>query len=259
MQRVNGRAAVVMGPRGVIDLHQSGSAKAMLPRVHDTAAEVVFLNTSGGLTGGDVMRFSLEAQAGTRVVGTTQTAERAYAASAGTAQVCVDLSVGAGGVLDWLPQETILFEGASLARETRCEMADDAQFCCVETVVLGRAAMGERLNNVHFSDRRVVKRGARLDWIEPVQITPQVLDARASAVTLAGQRAFSTVVLLARGAEDGVERLRSVSREGVTAGVSGWDGKLVVRAMASDGWPLRRYVARILERMRGTDLPRVWQ
>ncbi len=97
MQRVAGRAGAVIGPGGRLErLWQQGSAKAMLPRMHGRAPEVVFLNTAGGLTGGDRLDYTLEVGAGAVVVGTTQTAERAYRSSGGAARVETRLMVGPG-------------------------------------------------------------------------------------------------------------------------------------------------------------------
>jgi len=120
LQRASGRAHVGLCAREALtfltDLHQSGSAKAFLPKVHGPVPEVVFLNTSGGLTGGDRLMFSLALGDGAQAVATTQTAERAYASSGGRAVMDVVLSLGAGARLDWLPQETILFDRSTLAR-----------------------------------------------------------------------------------------------------------------------------------------------
>ncbi|MCU0912614.1 MAG: urease accessory protein UreD, partial [Rhodobacteraceae bacterium] len=85
LQRARGTACVVLGPGGLERLAQAGSAKAMLPRVHGSAPEVVFLNTAGGLTGGDRMAFGLALGAGAGAVGTTQTAERVYRSCGGAA------------------------------------------------------------------------------------------------------------------------------------------------------------------------------
>lgn len=261
MQRVKGRAHVVMGPRGLRDLAQSGSAKAMLPRVHSAVPEVVFLNTSGGLTGGDVLDYTLVAEDGASLTGASQTAERAYAATADAppATVAITLKAGQGATLNWLPQETILFEGASLHRTTRAELAADARFLFVESVVLGRAAMGETLGRLDFRDRREVTRAGRLDFLDPLEISTTTLATRDHPVTLGGARAVATIGLFDQGAEDLAERLRAVTQEGVTAGVSGWNGKLIIRAMAADGYPLRRYVARAIETLSRGPLPRVWQ
>ena len=99
MQRSRGDARVelVHASRGTVlsDLRQKGSAKAFLPRTDGDRPEVVFLNTSGGLTGGDTLHYGLALGEGARAVGATQTAERGYRAISGAAQVTVDLSVGA--------------------------------------------------------------------------------------------------------------------------------------------------------------------
>nr|WP_321510449.1 urease accessory protein UreD [uncultured Celeribacter sp.] len=261
MQRVRGAASVVMGSRGLKDLHQSGSAKAMLPKVYSPVPEVVFLNTSGGLTAGDELSYSLTAEAGVRLIGTTQTAERAYAsvAQGRDAQVHVDLCAGAGADLEWLPQETILFETSRLSRSTRAKIAGDARFLFVESLVLGRAAMGETIDRLHLSDRREVIRAGRMEYLDPLEIDADLLAARDHGVTLNGARAIATLGLFAPGAEDLADSLKRLRQDGVSAGVSGWNGKLLIRAMAQDGYPLRRYVAQVLKQIRGVDVPRVWQ
>ncbi|MGC8202841.1 urease accessory protein UreD [Aliiroseovarius sp. PTFE2010] len=261
MQRTRGRAFVRVGARGLRDLHQSGSAKAMLPRIHGPVPEVVFLNTAGGLTGGDRLSYELQIESGAHVVGTTQTAERAYASAGGAAQVGVALSVAAGARLDWLPQETILFEGSNLARQTRVDLAGDASVLMVETIILGRKAMGETIAALHLADRREVWRDGAPVLIEPLALGARALARRASGAVLGGARAVTTVALVAPGAQDALGPARQVldGLDGVQAAASAWDGKLVIRAMAGDGWPLRRALAAILTQLRGADLPRVWQ
>lgn len=261
MQRVRGRGRVVFGPTGLRDLHQSGSAKAMMPKIHTGSPEVVFLNTSGGLTGGDRLDYHLQALDHTALIGTSQTAERAYASTdiSEPALVTVDLIAGQGASLDWLPQETILFEKSQLTRKTTATLATDARFLFVESLVLGRAAMGETLHALHLRDTRSITRAGRLEFLEPLEINADILARRDSAVTLAGQRAFATIGLFDQGAEALADMLKPLTQDGVAAGVSGWNGKLIIRAMASDGYPLRRYVAQILTKIRGAALPRVWQ
>ena len=99
MQRSHGRAragfAMAGGVVRLAELQQSGSGKVMLPRVAGAVPEAVFLNTSGGLTGGDRLDFVVEVGAGCRVSATTQTAERAYASTGGMAEVRVRATVGA--------------------------------------------------------------------------------------------------------------------------------------------------------------------
>lgn len=262
MQRSRGEAFASFSLSGgrirLGDLRQAGSAKAILPHV-GAVPEVVFLNTSGGLTGGDRLSYGVSLGDGARVVATTQTAERAYFSNQGAARVDVALNVGAGGWIDWLPQETILFDGSNLARHTRIDLGAGAGCLALEAVVLGRAAMGETVARLAFRDRREVWAGGR-----PLHVEPLFLDdagLQAGAVSLGGARAFASVVMVAPDAGDLLGPLRAVlDTDGVVAAASAYDGRLTLRMMAGDGWPLRLQIARALHVLRrGSALPRVWQ
>jgi urease accessory protein len=267
MQRTRGAARVALVPRPSLwqpggwtlgDLYQQGSAKVILPEVSG-APEVVFLNTSGGLTGGDRLSYALHLGPGLRATATTQTAERAYKATAGTAEVALEFDLGAGTHLDWLPQETILFDQARLTRRTVIRLQPDALGClALESVVLGRAAMGETVGQLAFSDRREVWRGDRLIFADPVRLTSTALGGDPAG--LGGARAFASLVLVAPGAEDALVALRPILQEpGVRAAASALPGRLTMRALAVDGWPLRRLLTRVLTQLRRQPLPRVWQ
>ena len=252
MQRAKGEALVTLGPDRLIRLRTEGSAKAILPGGH-AGREVVFLNTSGGLTSGDHLRFGLELQG--RAVATTQTAERAYRANAGPARMEVRLTVGAGGWLDWLPQETILFDQSALDRRTVIDLAPGAGCLALEAVVLGRAAMGEVVRNLRFRDRREIRRDGAPFWLDPLALDAAALEGSA---TLNGARAFASLVLTD---EFPVEPLRAALDEpGVAGGASVFQGRTTIRLLAVDGWPLRRQIVRLLHILRGgAPLPRVWQ
>ena len=261
MQRSHGLAAVVFdqsaGKTRLVRLRQSGSAKVILPRVGDIP-EVVFLNTSGGLTGGDTLSFSLKLGAGAKAVATTQTAERAYRAGDGFARVSVDLDVGSGGWLDWLPQETILFDQSALDRRTTIDLAPDAGCLALESVVLGRPAMGEVVQRLMLRDTRQVRRGGVAVLLEPLALNTDSL--LAGTAVLGGAKAFASLVMLGQGTDAALIAARAVLDEpGVDAAASAWDGKLSVRMMAVDGWPLRQQIRRVLQAIRPAPLPRVWQ
>jgi urease accessory protein len=264
MQRSAGRASIgfsVAGAGTRLDhLHQQGSARLILPRTSRDAPEVVFLNTSGGLTSGDRLSLSMTLGAGARIVATTQTAERAYAAPAGPAQVSISARLGAGARLHWLPQETIVFEQSNLHRRTEIDLAEDATCLMCESVVLGRHAMGETVTRAVMLDRRTVRRDGVPVWIDAMGFGAEALAAVGSAAMLGAARAFGVIALIARGAEDAVAALRRVLDEpGTRAAASGWDGKCVMRVVARDGWPLRRQMIRALEVLGQAPLPRVWQ
>lgn len=260
MQRVKGAAlvqlAVHQNRTRLINLRQEGNAKAILPHA-GPHPEVVFLNTSGGLTGGDQLSYRLDLGRDCRAVAMTQTAERAYRAKDGQAQVDIDLSLGRGAWLDWLPQETILFEGSALRRKTRIDLGQGAGCLALEAVVLGRHAMGETVKTLNFQDKRAIYRQGKPVFFEPLMLNGGNLD---SPVTLAGSRAFASIVMIGEGVADALEPLRStLTEEGVEAAASAFDGKLTCRMRAYDGWPLRRQITRALAVLRREPLPRVWQ
>lgn len=260
MQRSRGAAHVELGPRGLIDLAQAGSAKAMLPRMTTGLPEIVFLNTSGGLASGDRLRFAVELRAGTHALATTQTAERAYRATGAPATAEVALKIGPGAWLDWLPQETILYDGARLHRETTVELAEDAGCLLLEMLVLGRLAMGERPRRMDLCDRRAVRRAGRVIHHDALALDDDAIARLPGAAMTGGAPALATLAMIAPHAPDRLAQARAVLDEpGVQAAASAPPGRLVIRMLAGDGWPLRRQINRLLRVLRPHPLPRIWQ
>lgn len=264
LQRARGRAFLSIGlSRGasrLVDLSQSGAARIMLPRVTGSRPEAVFLNTSGGLTSGDHIDFAMRVDDGAALTATTQTAERAYLAPAGPARLAVTAHVGPQATLDWLPQESILFQGADLSRATRIDLGPGARCLLVEIVVLGRRAMGEVLTSARLSDRRMVTAQGHHLHVETLNLSPEALACTASPAMLGSAHAFASLALCGSGTEAAAEPLRALPvPEGVTAAASGWNGRTLMRATATDLWPLKLYLGRAIARLTGRPLPRVWQ
>ncbi|WEF24967.1 urease accessory protein UreD [Paracoccus sp. S3-43] len=260
LQRSAGAAHVVMGPRGLIDLAQSGSAKAILPRMTQGLPQIVFLNTSGGLASGDRLSFAMTLRPDARALATTQTAERAYRAEGDPARARVGLAVGENAWLDWLPQETILFEGARLDRETVVDLAPGAGCLLLEMVVLGRLAMGEHPRRLHLRDRRVVRRAGRIVHHDAMALDDSTVARLDGPALLRGARAMATLAMIAPQAPDLLAAARAALDEpGVIGAASAPPGRLVIRLLARDDWPLRRQIHRLLAVLRPDPLPRIWQ
>jgi urease accessory protein len=241
-------------------LYQSGSAKIRLPRMATGAPlEAVLLSTAGGITGGDRLSFEVMVAEGAVAVATTQAAERIYRRSRGTAEVETTLSVANGARLDWLPQETILFDRSALSRRLSADVAPDATLMAVESIVLGRSAMGERIREASFSDSWRLRRGGKLVFADTARLDGDSEAAMAGAATGNGARAFATLVFLAPGAEERLEQTREILA-GVPAegGASAWNGMIVARLIAPNAQALRASLIRLIEALRGCPMPRVW-
>ena len=150
----------------------------------------------------------------------------------------VDLEAGAGATLHWLPQETILFDGAALDRRTTVAPHGDARLLMVESLVLGRAAMGETVAALDLTDRRTITRDGVPVHIEPLRLTSDILRARRPRRWAARAR-WRPVILRRRRGGRSRPGSRRAAEPGTEAAASAWDGRLVVRALAADGWPLR--------------------
>jgi urease accessory protein len=255
-----GRLAVKQSAgRSRIDLlFQEGCAKIRLPDTYDTTLEAVLINTSGGLTGGDRMNWQVEAGCNTDVTVTTQACERIYKAVSGAAEVETHLRASAGSRLSWLPQETILFDHGHLNRRLDVDLDGNAEFLAVEAVVLGRTAMGELVNTGLFRDRWRVRRDGRLIHAEESRLDGAINDIAGMAAVLAGNLAFATLLYCGPYAESFVPKIQAVLSE-AEGGVSHWEGKLIVRVTAVDGFALRKVLIPVISLLRnGAALPKVW-
>ncbi len=244
----------------LVENYQSGSAKIRFPRTHTgDPFTAVLVNTAGGITGGDRFSWSVTVGQGATATVTAQAAERIYRRTAGDAAVATRLSVADGGALDWLPQETILFDRSSLRRTLAADVAPSARLLAVESIVLGRTAMGETTRDVTVRDSWRIRRGGRLVFADGLRFDGDTAMTLAGTATGKGARALATIVLLAPEAESAIDRARSalIDRWG-EAGVSAWDGMLVARLIAPDGQALRADVVRLIETLRGRSMPRVW-
>jgi urease accessory protein len=265
-QRAQGHLRVVLRPRGSVtglaELRQQGCLKARFPRPV-AWHELVTLNTSGGVAGGDSLATEITVEPGARCSIASQAAERFYRALPGDApaQLRTRLTVGAGAALEWLPQESIFFQSCAAYRRLEVDLAPDAWFLGVESLLFGRAAMGETLAYARLRDLIRVRRAGRLLLHDAIRLDGPVAALLARPATAAGAHAVATLVHVAPDAEAALDGLRSAWAEpdGFEAGASAWNGMLLGRVVAKDGACLRRAVVAGLHALRGgRPLPRVW-
>ena len=236
-------------------VHEDGSLRVRFPNVAPGALEAVIVNTGGGMTGGDRFSVGIEVGEGARLVAGTAAAEKIYRSTGADAVMDVTLSIGAGGRLAWLPQETILFDRARLSRSIEVELARDASLILAEAVVFGRAAMGEAMEEGYWSDRWRIRRGGRLLFAENVRLDGAIADKLGAAAVANGGIALATV-LIAPGTEAMLAAVRALEFTG-EAGISAWNGIAVARLIARDGLALRHDLVALLSAL-GTSVPRLW-
>jgi urease accessory protein len=139
-------------------------------------------------------------------------------------------------------------------------MAADARLTALEAVVLGRAAMGERVTAGALSDHWRIRRDGRLVHAEALHAAGDLAAATAGPATLSGARALATIVHAAPGADARLDAARALLAplDGVTAAATAKPDLLILRFLAADARPLRAALDRFLTAFRAGPLPRVW-
>jgi urease accessory protein len=230
-----------------------------LPRVPGPGLEAVLINTAGGLAEGDRMTTAIEAGPGADLVVTTSAAEKVYKSEGVTTALDVTLQLGPGARLDWLPQETILFDRARLTRRLDVDMAADASLLLFEATVFGRVAHEERVETGFFEDRWRIRRGGKLVYADTLRLSGAIAARLERPTVAAGARAIGTLLYIAPDAAQRVDEARVLLEgAGSECGTGTWNGCLGLRLLASDIETMRRDAARAIAGLAGHPLPRVW-
>jgi urease accessory protein len=262
LQRASGESRVAFdlrdGRTRLGDLYQRDPCRVLFPESEPgEPPQAVLLTTSGGVTDGDSLRMAIDIGPGATALATTQAAEKIYRAAKGGGHCTIDVTarVAEGASLEWLPQETIVFEGARLKRRTAAEVGPGGSLLACETVVLGRAASGERFTAGLVLDSWSVRRDGRLVWTD-------ALRAEGETPTGAGfgaANALATVIGVWDAPQSRFDQARTLLEKSgdVRAGVTLVNGVMVARILG-EATAVRAAVIRFLTDFRGRRLPRVW-
>jgi len=257
------------GPEGVTrlaHLDQHAPARALFPLAEPgMPPEAVLITTSGGLADGDRIDVTCEAETSTQVRVAAQAAEKIYRARGDIpARVATHLTVGLGARLDWLPQETILFDGARLDRRITTNVTAGGWLTLSDMVVFGRIARDEKFRRGLFADRWTLYQDGAPIWIDATRLEGPKLALLDHRYGYDG--AESAGLWIGQGSSASVE-LRDVLREaladsGCRAGVTLLDGVVIARLLGGAQSVRRAMIAVILAERRHAgltaDLPRVW-
>jgi urease accessory protein len=264
LQRGHGAAEIVFARRGhrtALDhLYQRTPCRVLFPDP-DPGEPVlaVLLTTSGGLTGGDDIRIRIVAEAGATASVTTQAAEKLYRSLGPETTIEIDLAVAGDARLEYLPQETILFDGARLERRTRAEIAAGGRLLAAEMLVFGRIARGERLCRGRLYDGWRIRREGRLVWADALALEGDIAARLDDPHAFGGAEALATAIYVGADAATLLPQARELADGGATL----VNGVLVARLF---GAPARRIRAQLVHYLSGlraaaglpARLPRVW-
>jgi urease accessory protein len=239
-------------------LFETGGLRWRFPR-SSNPCEAAIVNTGGGVAGGDSYSVSLTLGEGAEVEATTPSAERIYRSDGPAASIATRLTLKPRARLFWLPQETLMFDGARLERQLEVETASEAAFIVAETLVFGRLAMGESRIDATLRDSWRVRRDGRLVFADETRLDHAGATLERKAVG-AGARALSTIVASAPDIEARLPDLRAAleaTGPGVECGASAFDGLIVARLLAASFDQLRVGLVASIVALGGRK-PRLW-
>lgn len=236
----------------------SGSLKCLFPRCNGPDLEAVLVNTAGGITGGDRFEIAAEAAADSALTLTTQAAERVYRAQPGeVGQLTTVLRVGRDARLQWLPQETILFNGSALSRQIRVDLDPGANLLLAEPLISGRTEMGETVTDARFRDCVDIRREGQPLFLDRTVFAGDIAAHLDRPHVAAGARATALIVYVSVQAGPRLARLREMLPETAGASLIGTD-MLVARFLAADGYALRQALVPALTFLSDAELPKCW-
>ena len=196
---------------------------------------------------------------GAEVEATTPSAERIYRSDGPAASIATRLTLAPRARLFWLPQETLMFEGARLERRLELDTSGEAAFIVAETLVFGRLAMGESRIDATLRDSWRVRRDGRLVFADETRLEHAGATLERKAVG-AGARALSTIVASAPDIEARLPDLRAAldaAGSDMESGASAFDRLIVVRLLAASSDRLRAALIASIVALGGRK-PRLW-
>ncbi len=230
--------------------------KALYPE-GDAVCHAIVVHPPAGIAGGDELELNARAGEGAHALLTTPGAGKWYRSAGPWAAQKLRFEVA--GALEWLPQETIVFDGALAQLGTEVRLQGDAKYLGWEILCLGRTGSGERFSKGEIRLDSRVYRDGKLLWLERGRIegggrlldSPAGLQGKPVCATLVAASAFPMIDLAA-------------CREVASLSVTQLPGVLIARYLGDSTEQAKQLFTQLWTVLRpaifGRDahLPRIW-
>ena len=159
----------------------------------DGICHAIIVHPPGGIAGGDALEMSADLGVDSSALLTTPGATKWYRSASAWARQQIHFTVSPGASLEWLPQESIVFDGARADAHLAVEIKGDGAFIGWEILCLGRTGSAERFNRGQWRSHTTVKRDGKLLWFERARLegNDRVLEAPA---VMAGEPVVATLL-----------------------------------------------------------------
>lgn len=159
--------------------------------------QVVIVHPPGGVVGGDELEITAKVGASARAQITTPGAAKWYKANGHVSRQNIRLEVGPGGVLEWVPQETIFFDDVNVVLDHQVLLQKGASYIGCEILCFGRTASGESFTKGQITQRIGIRCDGKLIWFEQLRLSGGG-PAMKSPLVLAGGTVCATLIAVGK-------------------------------------------------------------
>lgn len=258
---------------------RSGAKTVLARRCHDgplvvqkplypegeSVCHAIVVHPPGGIAGGDELSIAIGVDAGAQALLTTPGAGKWYRSAGAQARQTVTMDIATGATLEWLPQESIVFDGARASLSIEARLAGDAGYIGWDIVCLGRTGSGERFTRGECRFSASLLRDGRPLWLERGRIEGggRLMHSPAG---LAGQPVFGTLAAAfpALGRAE-LEACRAVSPQEGRGATTLLPGVLLARYLGASTESARRWFTALWRILRPACAgrvavePRIWR
>jgi urease accessory protein len=249
------------GATRLTERHEAGAMRFRFPRAHGRAPEAILVNVAGGLAGGDRVTTDIRADEGASLSLSSAAAERIYRSAGASTTLATTLDVGDDATCIWLPQETILHDGARLERRFSIDLAAKATLVFGEMLYFGRRASGEGFSHGALTESWRVRHEGKLLLADETRFSRDFSHNILRPAALGAHVALATLLFAHISAGDMLDAIRAQlpDEAGFECGASDLNGLVLIRFAAQDAARLRHHfvkIARFLTERIGKPLPR---
>jgi urease accessory protein len=229
----------------------------------DAVCHTIVVHPPGGIAGGDELEATARVGADAHVLLTTPAAGKWYRSAGPWAKQRVAIDVAAGACAEWLPQETIVFDGALASIDTDVTLHQAASFIGWDIVCLGRTASGERYRSGACRIQTRIVRDGRTLWLERGTIDAGGLVCTSSA-GLNGRSVFATMLATGEVNRELLDACRAERAEEGATGITCPPGLFVARYLGDSSEAARSWFQRLWMLIRPATVgreahaPRIW-
>ena len=237
------------GQRTIVEhAHHFGPLRIQKALYPDTSGQMdlLLLHPPGGIAGGDQLSINIDVGSGAHARISTPGAAKWYRSGGHPAGQTVALNLQGGSVLEWLPQEAIIFDDADVRSETRSDCADDSRACGWDIWMLGRKRSGEHFSSGEMRQHTRLYREQTLLWSERVRLAADD-PLRTSALGWNGANVHGNFWALGLPQDESLlQSCREIRRDGVHLGITRFDhGLWVARALGHSAESVRAALTEI--------------